>query len=251
MLNRSSWIEKCQYWKEKWNTYHILENDDDDGINFYSIIETLNSNLCKNDIVITDAGTAFYIVGQALKVVDGARLVVPGAQADMGFALPASVGVGLANENYNPIVVTGDGSFQTNIQELATIKANNIKTKFIILNNYGYLSIRNTQSKYYNNNVYGSTTETGLWFPDLCDIARSYNLEYCKIEKNSEMFESFAKLLHSDKCIIFDIRCKFSQEVIPSVALKPMPDNSFKQCGLDDMAPFLTDEEYNIETKIS
>ena len=245
----NNWLEKCSYWKEKWNTYE-LKSDDSDGLNFYSIIEALNNNLELDDVLITDAGTAFYITGQAAKISNGARLILPGSQADMGFSLPASIGVSMSGKNYNPIVVTGDGSFQTNIQELATIKANRLKTKIVIINNYGYLSIRNTQSKYYNNNVYGSTLSTGLWFPDLKNLAKTYDILYCKIERNEQMIESFENLLHSDECILFDVQCKFSQEVVPSVALKTMPDNTVKQCGLDDMAPFLSKEEYDFEIEI-
>ena len=76
-------------------------------------------------------------------------------------------------------------------------------------------------------------------------------IDYCKIETNEQMTESFSNLLHSDNCILFDVYWKFSQEVIPSVALKPMPDNTMKQCGLDDMAPFLSDDEYASEIRIS
>jgi len=245
----NKWLEKCSYWKQKWNTYE-LESDDSDGVNFYSVIEALNNNIKQDDVLITDAGTAFYITGQAAKIPDGARLILPGAQADMGFSLPASVGVSMTGEKYNPIIITGDGSFQTNLQELATVKANQLKTKIVIINNYGYLSIRNTQSKYYNNNVYGSTLDTGLWFPDLANVAMTYDVQYCKIESNMQMIESFRNLLHSDECVLFDVQCKFSQEVIPSVALKTMPDNTVKQCGLDDMAPFLSKEEYDSEIEI-
>jgi len=243
------WLEKCAYWKQKWNTYE-LQSDDSDGVNFYSIVEAINRNLKQDDVLITDAGTAFYITGQAAKIPNGARLILPGAQADMGFSLPASIGVCMAGENYNPIIITGDGSFQTNLQELATVKANHLKIKIIIINNYGYLSIRNTQSKYYNNNVYGSTLETGLWFPNLENIAKTYEIQYCKIESNEKMIESFNNLLHSDDCILFDVQCKFYQEVLPSVALKTMSDNTVKQCGLDDMAPFLSEEEFNFEIEI-
>lgn len=245
----NKWLKKCSYWKQKWNTYKLL-SDDSDGVNFYSIIESLNSNLQQYDVLITDAGTAFYITGQAAKIPSGARLILPGAQADMGFSLPASVGICMAGDNYNPIIVTGDGSFQTNLQELATVKAHQLKTKIVIINNYGYLSIRNTQSKYYNNNVYGSTLDTGLWFPDLANVAKTYDIQYCKIENIQQLIESFKNLLHSDDCVLFDVQCKFSQEVSPSVALKTMPDNTVKQCGLDDMAPFLSEEEYKFEIEI-
>lgn len=245
----NKWLNKCSYWKQKWNTYK-LQSDDSDGVNFYSIIESLNKNLQKDDVLITDAGTAFYIIGQAAKIPNGVRLVLPGAQADMGFSLPGSVGVSMAGDNYNPIIVTGDGSFQTNLQELATIKAHKLRTKIVIINNYGYLSIRNTQSKYYNNNIHGSTLDTGLWFPDLANVAMTYGIQYCRIENNEQMIESFKDLLHSGDCVLFDVQCKFSQEVFPSVSLKTMPDNTVKQCGLDDMAPFLSEKEYNFEIEI-
>jgi acetolactate synthase-1/2/3 large subunit len=251
MPTSEQWLSKCQNWKEKWNQYHQFVEDDKDGINFYTLVESINNNLIENDVILTDAGTAFYITGQTAKIKNGCRLVVPGAQADMGFALPASVGVQLADNNLNPIVITGDGSFQTNIQELATIKANNIRTKIFIINNFGYLSIRNTQGKYYNNNVYGSTLETGLWFPNLKNICQAYEIDYIKITNNQELSESIRNSIHSDKCILFDVICKFSQEIYPSVALKTLPDNKTVQCGLEDMAPFLSDEELQSELKIS
>ncbi len=249
MQNESNWIKKCQRWKEKWNTYVVETGDDEGGVNFYTILESLNEYMVKDDVLISDSGTSFYITGQAAKISDGVRLVLPGAQADMGFSLPASIGVGMTDRKYNPIIITGDGSFQTNIQELATIKEYKIRTKMLIINNQGYLSIRNTQSKFFNT-MYGSSVDSGLWFPDLKKIAETYDIKYFKISKNEELYDHLQKFLHIDEPIIFDIQCKYSQELYPVVSLKTMPDNTLKQCGLEDMAPFLSQEELESELNV-
>jgi acetolactate synthase-1/2/3 large subunit len=130
---------------------------------------------------------------------------------------------------------------------LATIKANNIKTKFIILNNEGYLSFRNTQAKFYNGHLYGESPSTGLWFPNLEDIAKTYELEYYKITSNQELTECLSSNIHNDECAICDIKCKYLQDVIPTLSLKSGIDGSLIQCGLNDMFPFLDEEDLKKE----
>ena len=137
-FEKQSWVNQCQEWKNKWPIYQDVFSDDLDGINIYAVIEALNKNTNSNDVFITDAGTAAYAVGQNLKVDINQKIVMPGAQGDMGFALPASIGACLQNPNSNVIVITGDGSFNTNIQELATIKAQKANVKIVVLNNKGY-----------------------------------------------------------------------------------------------------------------
>ena len=245
-MSKKNWINKCLHWKKKWPVYLEQFNDDKDGINLYYVIESLNYVSKDDDIFVTDAGTAYYVASQNLNLIKGQKLIFPGAQADMGFSLPGSIGVGLAAKDRNVIVITGDGSFNTNIQELATIKANNVKSKFIILNNDGYLSIRNTQAKFYNGHIYGESTSTGLWFPSLRDIANTYHLEYYKADNNAELKEVF-KNIHNDECAIYDIKCKYLQEVIPTLSLKQSENGKMIQCGLNDMYPFLSDEELKNE----
>lgn len=243
-FEKQSWVNQCQEWKNKWPIYQDVFSDDLDGINIYAVIEALNKNTNSNDVFITDAGTAAYAVGQNLKVDINQKIVMPGAQGDMGFALPASIGACLQNPNSNVIVITGDGSFNTNIQELATIKAQKANVKIVVLNNKGYLSIRNTQKNYFNNNVYGESSETGLWFPDLLKIAEAYQINYYKINNINSMNEIFEKTLYNNECIIYDVDCKFWQEVVPSLSLKfDKQSETFIQVGLDDMYPFIEESE--------
>ena len=248
MHSKSEWLKKCLHWKNKWPTYIDSYVDDTDGINLYSIIESLNINTNKKDILLTDAGTAYYICGQNLNLKENQIFVYPGAQADMGFCVPACVGAQLAKPDHNIIAIVGDGSFQTNIQELASIKAIKSNSKIILLNNKGYLSIRNTQYKFFKQNIYGESENTGLWFPDLSKIAESYEFDYFQIKSNVELSNILSQNLHNPYPTIFDIKCKFYQDVIPTTALKiDEITGQKKQCGLDDMFPFLSQEEHDSE----
>ena len=241
MSKYANWVEQCQFWKNQWPVYNNDFENDIGGINLYQVMEEVNNLMNSNDVILTDAGTAYYIIGQNLRLKENQKLIFPGAQADMGFALPASIGVYLHNNEFNIIVITGDGSLNTNLQELASINAVNAKVKFIVLNNDGYLSIRNTQKNYYDNNIFGESEKTGLWFPDLSKIASAYNFNYFHIQDNNELRTLLQKFIHSDKSIIFDIKCKYWQEIIPTLAIKFDPIlNKNVQTGLDDMYPFMT-----------
>jgi acetolactate synthase-1/2/3 large subunit len=166
----------------------------------------------------------------------------------MGFALPASIGVSLANPKLNVCVITGDGSFNTNIQELATIRYLNLPIKLFILNNGGYLSIKNTQTKFYEGRVYGTDTKHGLWFPDFKKIAETYELSFFKYDKNDDLKNNIKMLLELDKPTIIEIVCSPDQEIVPTLMLKKDKITGKNiQCGLDDMYPFLSDTEHDEE----
>mgnify|MGYP003774614473 CR=1 FL=1 len=87
----------------------------------------------------SDAGSSGYVTYQSLRIKSTKqRLITSGAQMDMGFTIPASIGVYLASKNRTVVGITGDGSFQLNIQELQTLVNYNIPLKTIIMNNHIY-----------------------------------------------------------------------------------------------------------------
>jgi acetolactate synthase-1/2/3 large subunit len=244
MLN---WLEKCNHWKTKWETVDIQDMNDIDGINLYYVIECLNNISLSNDVFLTDAGTAYYVLSQNLKIKQNQKIVMPGSQAEMGFCLPASLGVYLANKDLNPILIIGDGSFNSNIQELGSLKANDVPSKILLLNNDGYLSIRNMQKNFYNNNVYGESSATGLFFPDYDLLSKSYGIEYYRIETNEALYETLEKTLNSKKTILYDIKCKFYQEIYPTLSFRTDLQGNKIQSGLHDMYPFLNLDEIDQE----
>ena len=86
-----------------------------------------------------------------------------------------------------------------------------------------------------------------MWFPSFEDVAKTYKLEYYKISNNQELIECLSKNIHKDECAIYDIKCKYVQEVIPTLSLKKSSDGSLIQCGLNDMFPFLDEEDLSNE----
>lgn len=211
-------------------------NNDDYVLNLYAVLDAVSNHSAATDVLMGDAGSISYAGPVALRTKEGQRMVFSPAQADMGWALPAAIGVAMAGAD-QVISIIGDGSFMSNIQELAVARQHDLNIKFVILNNDGYLSIKNTQSKYYNGRVYGTGSETGLWFPSFKNIAAAFDMQYADVRLKNDL-DKFPELLKTKGPMIIDCKCLRDQEILPAQALK-----NGRQAGLHDMTPFLSDEE--------
>lgn len=238
-MNKTDWLAKCKHWKEKWPTIQeqYLPGPDDQQLNLYAVLNAINIHSSADQILMGDAGSISYAGPVALEAKSGQRLIFSPAQADMGWALPASIGVGLASKQ--PVIaIIGDGSFMSNLQELAVVMHHNLDIKFVILNNNGYLSIKNTQTKYYEGRVYGTSNSTGLWFPKMSDVAKTFGLLHLEVKTKFDLEHNFPMALAARGPTIIDCRCLDDQEILPAQALK-----NGKQAGLHDMTPFLSEKE--------
>jgi acetolactate synthase I/II/III large subunit len=240
--DHADWRLKTLHWKNKWPVFQESYKDDSTGLNLYAVLEQINIDSDHSDVLMADAGSSSYACPVAWKAKFGQDFIITPAQADMGWALPAAIGVALARPDSKVISVTGDGSFMCNLQELAVVKHHDLNIKYIILNNRGYLSIKNTQSKYFEGRVYGTDDTTGLWFPDLLDVANTFGLNYAKFETYKNLQENFRHALNMPGPTIIDCRCMPWQDILPSQALKEVNGKKI-QAGLHDLAPFLSDEE--------
>ena len=105
----------------------------------------------------------------------------------MGYGLPAGIGASIATDK-KTIVINGDGDFQMNLQELATLKENNLDVIVFILNNSEYGIIRQWQEDFYDMDAY----QTDLVNPDFLKLAASYGIDAVKIDKLKDL-EYFLK----------------------------------------------------------
>ena len=209
----------------------------------YSFSKTL-SEITKNSTVVTDAGSAYYILAQSLL---NNQLILPSAQGEMGFTLPATIGAYLANPNNTVIGVTGDGSFQFNIQELQTIVHNNLPIKIFILNNGGYLSIKNTQTKFFNKRFSGTGPSSGISFPDTEKIAYAYGIPFKRISTLKDLVKNLPLILNSDTYFLCEIMCPPDETIYPTSATLQTEDGKLVSQPLENMAPFLSKEEFENE----
>ena len=240
--NVPAWQQKCVTWKFSWPIIPPKKSDET-GIDLYDFTGKLNQFKPDDSVVISDAGSAYYVCSQATGISGKNRYITSSAQAEMGFTVPACIGAAFAG---SPCVigVTGDGSLQMNIQELQTIKHHNLPIKLFVWNNGGYLSIRTTQKKFFQGREIGTDEDSGVSFPDLGRIAYAYDLDYVKISDYDSLTESLSTIFSIKVPMIIEVMCKKWQEVIPTLQGRKNPDGTISAPPLEDMYPFLPREEF-------
>ena len=126
-------------------------------------------------------GFSFTTSHQAFKIKDNLDpYTTSGGLGTMGFGLPAAIGAKMGKPNSEVIAVIGDGGFQMNIQELATVLHNKIPLKIFIFNNGGYLTIKQTQILGFKGRIMGADKNSGLSFPNYKEISKAHNITYKK-----------------------------------------------------------------------
>ncbi|OGT56657.1 MAG: hypothetical protein A3F43_04950 [Gammaproteobacteria bacterium RIFCSPHIGHO2_12_FULL_42_10] len=236
----ASWQKHCQKLKHELAVQNEPHKMPENEINYYEVIDAI-SHACKGDeTIITDAGSAFYVVGQAFRVKQNQRVIVSGALGTMGFAVPAATGASIAAPNHAVISITGDGSLQTNIHELSTIRHNNLNIKLFVLNNGGYVSIQNTQANFFNGHLAGVNQTSGVSFPCLSMLAKAYDLPYSSIKTRDALTAIINKTLASTGPIICEVFTCAQQEIIPTVSSQKLANGQMVSKPLDDMFPFMT-----------
>jgi acetolactate synthase I/II/III large subunit len=235
-----AWADKCLHWKNKWPLYQPeVHRPDTGGLNLYEIVESINRNMEPKDCFIVDAGQPCYILSTNGKYKKDCRYMAQSAQGDMGYAVPASVGVHFADPSLNIVLVIGEGSFYTNMQELAVIKQHNIPVKIFVINNDGYMSIKQTQNKMFGGRQWGVSNSTGVYFADIAKVAEAFEIPYFKVTNNQELDTYMSGVMHRDHPVIVEFMSQHELDVQPAQAIKP--DGS--QGMLHDMSPFLSAEE--------
>lgn len=243
----NTWVYKCKRWKDKWPVYdESIHRSDQGGLNLYEIVESINRHMQPKDCFIVDAGQPCYILSTNGKYKEDCRYMAQSAQGDMGYALPASVGVHFAEPELNIVIVIGEGSFYTNMQELAVIRQHKIPVKIFVINNDGYMSIKQTQNRFFGGRQWGVSNSTGVYFADIAKVADSFEIPYFKISNNHDLDSYMANILRRDHPVIVEFMSQHVLDVQPAQAIKP----DGKQGGLHDMSPFLSQEELDKEMVI-
>ncbi len=240
-----AWLAWCRGLLEKYPavlpSYH---STGDAPLNPYVFIDTLFSVLDEKDRVACGNGAACVITFQAAKVKQGLRLFTNSGCAAMGYGLPAALGAAVADNTRRTVCIDGDGSVMMNLQELATIAYNKLNVKLFILNNNGYLSIRQTQRNLFKPPFIGIDKDSGVGFPDFGILASAFGLPYHKIEREDGLSDGLSEILQGDGPAVIEVMVDPDQNFEPKSSSKVLPDGRIVSPSLDDMAPFLDREEF-------
>ncbi len=236
------WMEICNKWKAD---YPVINPENFKGtyINSYALVDRLSTHLTGEDIVVTDMGTSFTGTFQSMRLKKGQRLFTSSGVASMGFGLPGAIGACVANGRKRTICVSGDGGLQFNIQELQTVKHNNLPIKLFVFNNGGYNSITSMQEKNFGEKYVGSEKSSGVSTPDFVKVAEAYGIRAIRIDKPSELDEKVREAIFSEDPILCDVKLDLSQKLEPRV-MSQLTAEGWKPSPLEDMSPLLSDEEF-------
>lgn len=238
------WLQRCVGLRKRYPVCLPEYNESKNGINIYRFIDKVSRKLGKNDVVVTDTGSALYAGSQSVKIKPGMRYITSGGLATMGYSLPASIGISIALHNARVICITGDGSFQQNIQELQSIIHYKLPIKIFVLNNKGYLSIRFMQKRYFNNRLIGEGPDSGVSFPDIKKIARAYGIKFARLRQNKDLGGILDSILNSRFSFLCEVMTPPNQLIIPALSSEKKNDGTMVSKPLEDMFPFLDRKEF-------
>lgn len=259
-----NWNETCRMWKERYPVIRPehLRPDRTKEANVYAFVKELSSRLEEGQITVVGNGSACVAGGHSYVIKKGQRFISNSAIAAMGYDLPAAIGVCQAvkedgredagapsagqQEKYRQevILLTGDGSIQMNLQELQTIVHHQMPIKIFLINNGGYHSIRQTQKNYFGEPLVGIGVDShDLSFPDMGKLAQAYGLPYVAAHHNEELAAAVEKTLSLKGPAICEAFVTLEQNFEPKSAAKRLPDGTMVSPPLEDLSPFLPEEE--------
>ena len=241
-IKRHNWILWCRFIRKKLtpkiDDYKIYQNK----INVYHFIIFLFKNLRNQEMIVAADGAATVVPNQVGYLNKGVRYFANSGSASMGFDLPGSIGAAIASPNKKIICLAGDGSIMMNIQELQTIKDLELNILIFVINNDGYLSIKQTQNNFFKRE-FGASSNSDLSFPDFKKVGKAFGIDSYSL--NLENWKKKIKMILKKKGpLLVELKVDTIQEFEPK--LKSVKSgNKIITPSLENMYPFLDKELQN------
>ncbi|OOF71472.1 acetolactate synthase 2 catalytic subunit [Rodentibacter caecimuris] len=194
--------------------YRYTENNGDKEIDPWALLHTLSQRKPHNAVVTTDVGQHQMWTAQHMQHFAPENYITSAGFGTMGFGLPAAVGAAKARPNDSVILITGDGSFMMNVQELGSIKRANLPIKILLLDNQRLGMVRQWQTLFFQ----GRHSQTILDDnPDFVMLANAFDITAERIEKADEVSAALDRLLNSQGAYLLHVCIPNEENVWPLV----------------------------------
>lgn len=197
--------EKIPDYTDWWNRCHrakrLLEGYDDTEGNL--VIDRIARLLPEDPVVTVDIGQTVCWTAQSLwlKGTNG-RIIIGGSYGAMGVGLPYAIGASISNNKEITYCITGDGGLQMNIQELETVKRENLPIKILVVNNRELGKISEIQHGSYHDRFCITTAESGYTVPDFEKVAAAYGIKAATLASYEELDEYKQWLYDWEPCLL-------------------------------------------------
>lgn len=209
--NHKEWISQIDKWKQHFDNKKKAESK-------YplpqDILETLNKIKAKDDIIATDVGQHQMWVAQYSKIETRKTLLTSGGMGTMGFGTGAAIGAQVAHPEKRVFLVTGDGSFHMNQNELVTIKSYNLPIVIIVMNNTVLGMVRQWQKLFYGNRFSQTNPHRATDFVKLAD---AFGIDGMTITTPEEIEPVLQKAVNLHKPVVVDCHISPDENVLPMI----------------------------------
>ncbi|MEN6552821.1 MAG: thiamine pyrophosphate-binding protein [Methanobacterium sp.] len=214
------WKKRIESLKIKYPSYRLSEDNSVDP-NF--LMHRLSDFLPDDAVVCVDVGQNQMWAAQSLEIKQSQRFLTQGGMASIGSALPMAIGASFAKPDSTIVVITGDGGFQLNIQELQTVYHHNLQIKIILLNNYCYGMIKQFQEQYMGCRFQSAVD--GYSSPDFQDVVSAFKIPVQKITKSSEVDMGYKNLFQDKKARFLEVDINPKSKALPKLSVnRPIED---------------------------
>ncbi len=208
-------LEKWKHQIEKWKLIHSMEYRQDKIIKPQFVIEKIFELTRGDAIIATEVGQNQMWTAQYYPFLKPRTLLTSGGLGTMGYGFPATIGAQVAFPNKLVIDIAGDGSFQMNSQELATICQYQLPVKVVILNN-GYLGMVRQWQEFFYEKRYASTCLEGV-SPDFVKLAEAYGAVGLRATQPEEVVPTLKKAFSIPHPVVIDFVIDPEENVYPMV----------------------------------
>lgn len=207
------WWNQIKEWEEeRLQRVRLKENRTD--LTPRAILEILSKKADPEAIITTDVGQHQMWAAQMYPVSSPRQFITSGGLGTMGFGLPASIGAQVARPDSQVFLITGDGSLQMTIQEIATMVQCRLPVKIVLLDN-GVLGMVRQLQKFLNNERYSQIQLQAN--PDFVKVAEAYHILGIRITQLEEVGAAIEQAINHDGPVLLDFVISEEEDVLPMV----------------------------------
>lgn len=217
-LDFSAWRDELNEQKKK---FPLSFKTFGDAIPPQYAIQVLDELTNGNAIISTGVGQHQMWAAQFYKYNEPRQWLTSGGLGAMGFGLPAAMGAAVARPDAIVVDIDGDGSFMMNVQELATIRVENLPVKILLLNNQHLGMVVQWEDRFYKANrahtYLGNPSNASEIFPDMLKFAEACDIPAARVTKVGELRAAIQKMLDTPGPYLLDVIVPHQEHVLPMI----------------------------------
>jgi acetolactate synthase-1/2/3 large subunit len=240
--NPQEWFNTISKTKQAFPRLSQAKNEslsDNGFLHSADAVAVINRMRRKNSIIVTDVGAGLLSGHGILEAKEGDRIFTSQGLGEMGFGLPAAIGAFFGDKQSQLICLNTDGAIMFNLQELQVVREYQIPLKLFVFNNSGYAMIRISQDNLFEHRLSGSTSSTGISFPDFKELANLFGFRHCAVKNITELEAAFDIVNDSQTAVLIEVIMDPEQRYFPRLGTTKNQNGELVSPPLEDLDPLI------------